>query len=167
MLTLSISGLDAIRRGFEQAPQTTRQELSGAMQEAVLLVEREVRENLPRVSGLTAGSITSDVASLPAGVLGVVGSSQPSALFLELGTRPHMPPVEALQPWVRAVLGISDPKENRSVAFLVAQKIARHGTEAQLPFERASRSTRAQVVQMFEAAAARIAQRLAGSGDVA
>lgn len=167
MLTLSISGLDAIRRGLEQAPQATALELRRTMQEAVLLVEREVRENVPRVSGLTAGSITSDVASLPAGVLGVVGSSQPSALFLELGTRPHMPPVEALQPWVRAVLGISDPKENRSVAFLVARKIARDGTKAQRPFERASQSTHAQVVQMFEAAAGRIAQRLAGNGGAA
>lgn len=161
-LSIGIGNLAAISKGFREAPDFTRQVLTATMTEATLLVEREWKENLPRVSGLTAQSITSDVASSPAGVLGVTGSSQPSALFLELGTKAHMPPIEALVPWVKAVLGIVDPKEVRNVAFLVARKIARTGTKAQRPAERAIEVVEGQVVAMFERAAGQIAAHLAG-----
>ncbi len=74
-----------------------------------------------------------------------------------------MPPVEALIPWVKTVLGISEPKEARSVAFLVARKIAREGTPAQRPLERAVDATRAQIVAMFERASERIVNHLGGA----
>ena len=109
-LSISIAGLDSLARGLREAPHYTGLVMNGAMHEATLLAQREWQENMPRgATGLTAGSITSDVFNTPAGVLGVVSSSQPSAVWVELGTKPHMPPSEALQPWVKAVLGIRDP----------------------------------------------------------
>lgn len=163
-LSMSLGDLQAFARGLRDAPEYTDRVLQEAMTEATLLVQREWQENLPRVSGLTARSITSDVASTPAGVLGVVSSSQPNALFLELGTRPHMPPVAAIEPWVKAVLGIREPKEVKRVAFLVARKIAREGTPAQHPMARAVQSTEGQVIAMFERAAAKVVAHLVG-GD--
>lgn len=160
-LHLSIPSLAALLRGFEQAPEATRRELLGTMTEATLLVEREAKEQTPKVTGKTAASITSDAFSTPVGVIGTVGSSQPSLMFVELGTKPHMPPVEALVPWVRAVLGVG-PKRERSVAFLVARKIARKGTAPQRPLEQAIAATEGQVLRMFESAAGRVAGRLAG-----
>lgn len=159
-----MGNLDAIARGLREAPEVTKTLLLAAATEATLLVQREWQERLPRVSGLTAQSIIPDVFSTPAGVLGVVGSSQPSALFVELGTRPHMPPVAAMVPWVKAVLGISDPKEIKRVAFLVARKIARKGTPAQRPMGLAVEATEGQIVAMFERAADQIASHLVGSG---
>ena len=163
-LSISMGDLQTFRRGLREAPEYTERVLQEAMTEATLLMQREWQENLPRASGLTAASITSDVASTPAGVLGVVGSSQPSALFLELGTGPHMPPVQALEPWVKAVLGVRDPKEIKSVAFLVARKIAREGTPARHPMARAAQSVESQVLAMVERAAAQVAEYLVG-GD--
>lgn len=161
-LSISLGGLQSFAQGLRESPEYTDRQLQEAMTEATLLVQREWQENLPRVSGLTARSITSDVASTPAGVLGVVSSSQPNALFLELGTRPHMPPVAAIEPWVKAVLGISEPKEVKRVAFLVARKIAREGTPAQHPMARAVQSTEGQVIAMFERAAGKVAAHLVG-----
>ena len=46
------------------------------------------------------------------------------------GTKPHFPPIDALVPWVRKVLGIG-PERVRQVAFLVARKISREGTKPQ------------------------------------
>ena len=161
-LSISIAGLDALERGMREAPHYSGLVLTGAMREATLLAQREWQENMPRgATGLTAGSIHSDVSSTPAGVLGVVGSSQPSAVWVELGTRPHMPPSEALQPWVKAVLGIHDPKEVRNVAFLVARKIARHGTPAQRPMARAVEATEGQIIAIFERAAAQVVAHIA------
>ncbi|SDD56114.1 hypothetical protein SAMN05192589_107116 [Paracidovorax valerianellae] len=160
-LHLTLAGLDALQRGFEQAPDATRRELLAGMTEGTLLVEREVKDRLPRVTGMTAASVASDAFATPVGVIGTVGSSQPSATFLELGTRPHMPPVEALIPWVRAVLGV-DRKRERSVAFLVARKIARKGTKAKPHFADAIAATESQVLRALEDAAGRVAVLLAG-----
>lgn len=161
-LSISIAGLDAFARGLREAPAFVDQVLRETMTEATLLLQREWQERLPRASGLTAQSITSDVASTPAGVLGLVASSQPSAVFVELGTKPHMPPVAAMVPWVKAVLGITEPKEVKRVAFLVARKIAREGTPAQRPMGRAVEVNQGQVLALFERAATRIANHLAG-----
>ncbi|MCD6663508.1 MAG: hypothetical protein LT082_08920 [Comamonas sp.] len=160
-LHLSVSGLDALLRGFAQAPEFTQRTLLATMTEATMLVQREAQERTPKVTGKTAASIASDAFATPVGVIGIVGSSQPSATFIELGTKPHMPPVEALVPWVRAVLGV-DRKRERSVAYLVARKIARKGTKAQRPFGEAIAATEGQMLRMFEDAAGRIAAHLAG-----
>lgn len=164
-LHLSAPALASLQRGLRESPDFTERALLSAMTQGTLLVEREVKENMPRgATGLTAASVTSDAFATPAGVLGVVGSSQPSAMFVELGTKPHMPPVAALVPWVRAVLGIRDPGEARSVAFLVARKIARRGTKAKQPFGRALAATEGQVLRFFEDAAGRVAEHLVGRG---
>jgi len=47
------------------------------------------------------------------------------AVFVELGTEPHFPPVEALKPWARRKLGDED------LAFAVAVKISKVGTKPQ------------------------------------
>ncbi|HSV81487.1 MAG TPA: hypothetical protein VLK85_20005 [Ramlibacter sp.] len=163
-MQLSAPALAVLTRGFAQSPEVTQRELLSAMHEATLLVEREVKENIHTgATGLTRASVTSDSSSTATGVLGVVGSSSPAATFVELGTKPHMPPSQALIPWVRAVLGV-DAKRAPGVAFLVARKIARVGTKAQKPFERAITAQEAAVVRRFELAASKVAEHLAGSG---
>ena len=52
----------------------------------------------------------------------------PYGVSVRHGTRPHFPPIEALVPWVRVVLHVSEERV-RSVAFLVARKISRVGTK--------------------------------------
>lgn len=161
---ISFEGLDAIQRGLAQAPARTQRELLSAMTEATLLVQREATERTPRVTGLTARSLTSDAYLTPLGVEGTVGSTQISMIALELGTKPHMPPSEALQPWVRAVLGISEPQENKRVAFLVARKIAKHGTQPRHILRDTLATLEGQVTGIFERAADRIGEQLLGDG---
>lgn len=166
-LHMTLAGLDAFHRGLSAAPEITRQEMLRAMTTATLLVEREVKEAMPKATGLTAGSITSDAFSTPAGVMGIVGSAQASAAFVELGTKPH--PVSragrvALESWVRTKLGIS-AKEAPGVAYLIARKIARKGTKAQRSFEKSLAATQGQVLRMFEAAASQVAAHIATGGQ--
>ena len=136
---VSIEGLAVLQRGMEQAPEMTRNALLYAMTEATMLTERETRELMPRVSGLTAASIESDAFATPVGVVGTVGS-----------------PI----PWVRAALGV-EPTREREVAWLVARKIAKHGTKAQKPFERAAQAVSGQVVRIFETACSLVAEQIA------
>jgi len=50
-------------------------------------------------------------------------------VYVEFGTRPHFPPLEPIKDWARRVIG------DEGVAFPIARKISREGTEAQ-PFLR-------------------------------
>lgn len=159
ILTLSMPALAQIRTAFKQAPQVTISALLAAMTDATLLLQRESQELMPSASGLTRASISADAFTTPMGVLGVVGSNQPSAAFVELGTRPHMPPIAPIQRWVQDRLGLSGA-EGRRVAWLVARKIARKGTPAQRVFERTLKANQAQVISIFENAAARLASHL-------
>jgi hypothetical protein len=163
---MSAQALVTLHRAFKEAPQLAERELMAAMTEATMLLQREVTEYIPRgATGLTAASVTSDVFSTSAGVLGVVGSSQPSALFVEAGRRPgkgvSKDGQEALGAWAKAVLGVSE-EEKKGVVFLIARKIKRDGIVAKRPFARALEDCGPEIDRMFEEAAGRIAGQLAG-----
>jgi hypothetical protein len=160
-IQISAGALDTLARGLREAPQLYEQVMLPVMTQVTQGLQGDVTDAFPAASGLTRSSISSDVFSTPAGVLGVVGSSAPAAVFVELGTKPHMPPIEALITWVRAVLGV-EPKRAKSVAFLVARKIAKKGTRAQLPFAKTLAAQQGEIVRAFENAAADLAQRMAG-----
>lgn len=158
---ISALGLAQLQASLKAAPQRTVQVMLAAMTQATLLLQHEVQDTMPAVSGLTRNSIGQDAFSTPAGALGVVGSNQATAMFVELGTRPHMPPVEPLVGWVQQRLGVSAQDAQR-VAWLVARKIARVGTPKQLVFQKALNNNATQVRGIFEDAAQRLAQMMAG-----
>lgn len=169
MIQISAPGLAALQQGFEQAPVFTGTALLGAMTEAVTMLEAEVKDAMPAVSGLTRNSVTGDAFSTPAGVLGVVGSAAVAAAVVELGSRPHMPPVTPLVTWVQEVKGLSG-KEATAAAWRIAMAIKRRGTKAQRPFARTLERAQPTLGQIFEGAAQSIAIHLAaqvGRGGVA
>jgi hypothetical protein len=96
--------------------------------EATALLEREVKDATPTATGLTRASIGSFITEIPDGLLGVVGSAQPHVEYVELGTRPHFPPLEPIQDWVRVKFGISEQSEIEAAALAIARKIAARGT---------------------------------------
>lgn len=53
----------------------------------------------------------------------IVEANADYASYVEFGTRPHFPPIDALKDWAEKFLG--DPK----LAFVVARAIARNGTK--------------------------------------
>ncbi len=161
-VSISARGLDTLQRAFELAPDMAREEMLASMTEAGLLLEREVKDAMPAVSGLTRASVTSDAWSTPAGVLGVVGSALASAAAVELGSRPHMPPVEAIEMWVRDAKGLSGKEATRE-AWRVAMGIKHYGTKAQRPFRNTLEKQRNYVGREFEDCCERIARRLAGA----
>lgn len=63
-----------------------------------------------------------------------VGYSAPYAAHVEFGTIPHMPPVEPLKDWAEKRLGF-DSKKAQSVAWAIAKKIEKEGTDPK-PFFR-------------------------------
>jgi hypothetical protein len=161
VIKLSLPTVAQLQAAFKQAPQVTISAMLAAMTEATLLLEREAKELMPTASGMTRASISSDAFITPVGVIGITASNQPSAAFVELGTRPHMPPIAPIQRWVQDRLGITGA-EGKRVAWLVARKIARQGTKPQKIFERTLQANEGQLVAIFEGAVQRLAGHLQG-----
>lgn len=153
-------------RFLDQAPDITREEMTASVQEILLLLEREIKDDTPVGVGGAAGlrgSITHQIMGTAlsggVGVAGKVFTPMAHGLPVELGTKPHWPPIEPIADWVRAKLGVPRA-EAGSVAFLVARKISRKGTEGAHMFENNLNEHAQQITKMLLAALDRIAARL-------
>lgn len=161
-----IDTMAALEGAWKIAPQMVIEELTAATYEAEMLLERETKDLTPvgvGGAGGLRGNIQSDVPQVLGNtVIGVMGSTLNYAEAVELGTYPHAVSaagVQAIEDWVRHKLGIGD-KEAQRVADAVAWKIRMHGTPAVGMFHRALSWNKAQLEQIYAAAAGRIVQRL-------
>jgi len=161
-LTITLQGWEQLERAFRQAPDVVREELTAFAHGATQLLRSEVVDRTPAAMGTLRASISAQVDRLADGVLGVVGTPSPYAVPVELGTRPHFPPVQALEDWVRQKLGLSG-KEAHSAAFLIARKISKKGTKGHFMFRDAYQANAGEIQQQFDAAAARIVARIGGA----
>lgn len=114
--------------------------MTGAMQQSTLVVTRSAKQNAPVDRGVTRASITPSVESRGNETVGVVGSNLMSALVMEVGARPHWPPLAALEVWAR---------RHGTTAFLVARAIARRGIKARRYLQRALDDNTARIVKIF------------------
>lgn len=134
---------------FDALPQTAQRKLLAGVLQVQLLLEREAKETAPRASGMYGQSIASQPMEIVDGVIvGAVGSSIAYAVPLELGSKPHMPPVSPLVPWVKVRFGVAEP-EARSIAFRIARKIAKRGTPAAKVFANALAKHQAQAQRIL------------------
>lgn len=163
-IAIDFERLRVLRTQMEGAPQLVREELTRAVTEADLLIAREVAEAAPSGAGGAAGlkgSITHVERVVGLGVEGFVFSPLNYARPVELGTRPHFPPVDALIDWVKVKFGV-DGVQARGIAFAVARKISVRGTKGAFMFRDTFRRLEPQVRAIFERAQQRILQRLGG-----
>ena len=112
-----------------------------AMRTATLIVTRDAKVNAPVDTGRLRASITPEVRLDGDTVQGVVGSNVVYAPFLEMGTRPHFPPIAALEVWA---------SRHGTSAFLVARAIARRGTKAHKFLTRAFEDNRQRIIDTLE-----------------
>ena len=162
---ISIQGWAELEAAWRKAPEIVREELTHAMWQAEMLLERETQELTPvgigGAGGLRGSVHAQEPEVLANSVIGVTGTSLNYAQSVELGTRPHWAPIQPLIDWVQHRLGITG-KEAESVARRVQFGIAHHGTPGVGMFHRAFSANRGQVAMRFGAANTRIAQRLSG-----
>lgn len=138
--------------GLDQAvlrinnPALLRVPLTRAMQKSVLYLSGLAKRQAPVDTGRLRSSITTAIDPAPPFPRwGKVGTNVTYAAFAEFGTRPHWPPVGALQPWAqRHGFG-----EGLRADFLVRRAIARRGTRAQPYLRPALQKSMAQIRRIF------------------
>ena len=127
------------REALRKFPALFGAEVTAAMDEIAERLATEVKNNLDGHKGVggAAGLLGNIHPIKPyhdgTGYAAGVGTSLPYAEPVELGTRPHFPPVQSLEEWVKAKIS-QDPKEIPGIAFCVARKISRDGTKGVFMF---------------------------------
>lgn len=148
-----MSDLSKVASAVEATGEQLNTKLIAAVWQACLLYEREVKERTPK--GATHALIGSIAAQPPVvsggSVEGHVGSALPYAECVELGTKPHFPPVAPIADWARAKLGLTED-EARRVAFMIARKISQHGTKGAHMFADALEATEEQIIAIIKSA---------------
>lgn len=161
-IRIDFSELTKLKAQYASSPDVVVQELSAAMTEADLLIEREVKERTPKAHGLLRESVIGVESINGLHVEGFVSSPLAYAVSVELGTKPHFPPIDALVDWVKVRFGVQSDKVARGIAFMIGRKIAVRGTKGAFMFERTFQAMDGQVTEIFGRAQQRIVDRLAG-----
>lgn len=152
---VEIQNLDALRRKLGLLTEAERAACAVEVKRSALTIQNAAKRRVPvdrgNLRNRTTHEISRDEQEATIGVMGSgEGDLRLQALAVEFGRRPGMkqPPIDALLGWVRRKrltgsysvktkrrIGsrASQDAEDRSVAFLVARKIAKHGTPAR-PF---------------------------------
>jgi len=119
------------------------------MRNATLMIHRSARLNAPVDTGRLRASITPSVTATENVIKGIVGSNVVYAPYVELGTRPHFPPISALETWARS---------HGTSAFLVARAISRRGTKAVKYLQRAYEENIGRIMSMINLAVKKITE---------
>lgn len=165
-LKVTIPEIKGLTELWSRAPQIVGDEMFAAVQQADLYLQGELQQRLPRGAGAItggaglAGSIFTEEQRAADRVVGMVASPLAYAEYVELGTRPHFPPTRPIEDWVQAKLGIDDPKERASVAFLIARKISVEGTKADGTWQRVADAASPAVEAAIAAGVGRALDRL-------
>lgn len=121
--------------------------LLDAMRQATLGVTRDARKLAPVDVGRLRSSILPEVRRMNNVITGVVGSNVQYAAAMELGSRPHWPPIKALEVWA---------KRHGMNPYLVARAIARRGTAPRRYLQGAFEQNKPRIVRLFGDAVSRI-----------
>ncbi|MCH2092724.1 MAG: hypothetical protein MK141_14265 [Pseudoxanthomonas sp.] len=165
-IRLDVREVEALRVLWQRAPQIVGEELYRAAVESDLYFKGELQQQLPRgAGGLSGGaglvgSIFTEEQLLADNVIGITASALPHAEYVEVGTRPHFPPLQPLEDWVQAKLGITEDSERRSVAFLIARKISRVGTKGDGTWARVAEAGEPEVMRRYAEGVDRVLDRL-------
>lgn len=109
---------------------------------AASLVTETAKHYAPVDTGKLRASIVAGIKSNEFGINGIAVSSNIAyAPHMEYGTRPHFPPVAALDGWA---------KRHGMNAFLVARAISRRGLKPRRFMRRALEENRGRIINIFE-----------------
>jgi len=151
VIAIKIEGLEEVERKFAGAGDVVAGEINKGMNRSVQRVLTDVKKGTPVDTGRLRSSMTGVVEGRGSEIRGIVGTNVSYAPYSEYGTRPHWPPLAALEVWAR---------RHGTTAFVVARGIARHGTKAYEMFRKGLEENVRWIENEFNEVGKRIAERL-------
>ena len=165
----SVDNAAAISQAFFEAPAMVLEELETTMLSVTAYVMGQAQERTPTSEGTLRNAFIARVTTsqyLDA-VFGEVTNPLPYALPVELGTKPHYPPIAPLEDWVTRHLDFADHfgGDIYAAAKAIQRKIGRQGTPGYGMLHFALRDGRSTIEAEFAECTGRIQRRLAATGD--
>jgi hypothetical protein len=147
-IVVDMKPLEELTRRYPEASGKARR---ARLTEALLLLERAIERLTPEGAGPIhlRDTIFSEVSRRGEAFWGLVGTPAIYGESLEMGTKPHFPPIAPIRFWVEKILGLSG-KDAQSAAFCIARAISRRGTKGRHMFEQGFEQNEAQVVGILE-----------------
>lgn len=162
-IDIALSGFGELAALWQQAPELVQREMVAAAEESAMLLQREVVERTPQGvgagSGLSGSILAQPVNFFEGDVISLVGTSLNYAVPVELGTKPHFPPLQPLVEWVEVVLGLGG-KEATNAAFAIARNISKKGTKGKFMFRDGFNASEPYIKNRFRQALTQIKQEL-------
>ena len=148
-----------LERLIRKYPEISRDVREAKILEALALLESAVKKGTPYGAGPIhlRDTVHGKVRVRGQKVTGILGTPMEHGMPVEMGTKPHFPPIGPLEFWVEKKLGLSG-REARSVAFLIARAISVRGTKAAHMFEEGFGENEARVVRILNEIADDIAR---------
>jgi len=153
-MRLELRGAEELTAALARSPQVVRLTQAEAMTAALLLVERDARRNVRQDTRRLMNSITHSLRTEPNRLVGRVGPSLRYGLYVERGTRPHWPPIAALQGWARRH-GVNP--------YALQRAIGRRGTRPRPFLVPAYLRNAERIIRLFAQAGAHVAVQLAAA----
>ena len=165
-----VRGLEKLRQAgsrfdqaFQEAGRETMARASADLQNRTVQRFQHPARNLPPAinTGLLRGSVAPRTPRVEGRTIeGGIATNVSYALPVEAGSRPHWPPRAPIEFWVRRKLRVPGPQV-KGVAFLVARKIARRGTQARRIFALGLEDARPRMTEIFRRLPGLIVRRMA------
>jgi HK97 gp10 family phage protein len=122
----AVTGVSKVEANFRQILETKKENLIDAIKKVQRKVVRDAKDLAPVAFGHLRKSIKPQDITITAGeIVAPIIAESPYAVFVELGTKPHFPPVKPLRKWSKKVLG------DLELGFVVARAISKRGTRPQ------------------------------------
>lgn len=156
--------LEQLADYWVKAPKMVMAELSLTLASASAMLENKIVTQLPRgaTSHLAQSVTTIGPITTHATAETMTGSSLIYAAPVELGTKPHFPPIAPLEDWVQAVLGIEDEMEINKVATLIAIKISKKGTKGNFAYKNTFEQSQSAIDAQFKELLISIKNKISG-----
>lgn len=158
-VTVDLSG---VKKLMTQYPEVAADVQKKKITEAALLLERVIKLLTPEGAGPIhlRDTIFHKIEQRGVSVRGLISTPAVYGEPVEMGTRPHFPPVAPIQHWVEKKIGLSG-KEAKSMAFLIARAISKRGTKGAKMFHRGIEENEAAVLAILNQIPAEIIRRIA------
>ena len=164
-ITLDAGDFAQLAEAWKRAPDITRTRLMQAATASDAKIAATLKQNLPKGAGGAAGlagSVQTEEQALDDNVIGMVFTALPYAVPVELGTRPHLPPLQPLLDWVKVKFGIFDIAAQQ-IAEKIRWSIFHHGTKANPVWQRTWDAEQDYVLDQYDQAIDAIMRDLAGA----
>lgn len=163
-VTINAEAAEVIARAWQSHPELVIDEIARSMGTVLpVLVAQVVARTPTSGEGNLRKAFASSTQVFKDAVFGTISNPLTYAMPVEMGTRPHFPPLEPLINWVEAKLGLVGD-EAEGAARGIQRKIGRFGTPGYGMARYALLDNADNIAMEFAEAADRILARLAALG---